>query len=107
MERIVEIVRMEDYCPSCHSKYSIELYDVYNNSLGLTRLLNRNILNDKIENRRLSYMKCKKCGHEYKIDYSYGSVRPLNEEIDISYNNFNEDLNKRKEKLYGKYLFHK
>ena len=102
MERVLEIVRMEDYCPSCHSKFSIELYDVYNNPLGLTRMLNRNIVLKSIENERLSYMKCKKCNKVYKIQYHNNIPRPLDESIDIEYNDFNNNLIKNRGVLYGR-----
>ena len=103
MQRVVEIVRMADYCPSCHSKYTIELYDVYGNQLGLTRLLNRNMLEETIETKKLASMKCKKCKTEYKILYTQdGNIMPLNEMIDPNYYKFKSDLNKKKGNLYGK-----
>lgn len=100
MEQVVKIVRMEDYCPSCDSKYSIELYDVYNNPLGLTRLLNRNII-DEADTKKLSYMKCKKCGKEYRIHYYNGKVRPLYEDMNLEYKQFKSNLNKRIGILFG------
>lgn len=105
MERVVDIVRMADYCPSCHSKYSIELYDVYNNPMNLTRLLNRNLLGE-LDRKRLSYMKCKKCGKDFRINYASGGIQPLNTDINYDYQNFNKNLEKRKDTLYGRNIFH-
>ena len=100
MERVAEIVRMEDYCPSCHSKYSIELYDVYGNPLGLTRLLNRNILEESIKEKRISFMRCKKCNKEFRIYYYNGRIMPLDTSINIDFDNFNESIKNNVGRLY-------
>ena len=105
MERVGDIVRMEDYCPSCQSKYSIEVYDVYNRPLGLTRLLNRNLLRE-LDNKRLSYMKCKKCGKDFRINYVNGNLQPLNSDINYDYQMFNDNFENRKDTLFGKHIFH-
>ena len=100
MERVVEMVRMEDYCPSCHSKYSIELYDVYGNPLGLTRLLNRNMLEEGIKEKRISYMKCKKCNKDFRIYHHNGRLMPLDTKLNIEFDNFNESIHNNVGILY-------
>lgn len=73
MKKIFRIIRA-DRCMECNSDRSIELFDIYDKPVNysyLLDLLERNNIdiNEKLNNRQLSYMQCRKCGKVYCIDW--------------------------------------
>lgn len=74
MIKIMNTIR-PDKCMECNTDRCIELYDIYDKPVNYTYLVdmyergnNQNII-EKFDNRQLSYMKCKRCGKQYCIDW--------------------------------------
>jgi len=66
MENMVTIYPA-DYCMDCNTEHSMMVCDIFNNEIPISRIIDNNSL---IDNRELSYIKCKKCSNEYNIDFS-------------------------------------
>lgn len=68
-----------DKCFNCNAERSIECYDSYNNPINYPVLVDKYLDNKEIniEKRSLSYMKCKKCNTEYKINWSRQDRFPI------------------------------
>lgn len=63
-----------DKCMECNSDRSIEMFDVFDRPVNYSYLLDlletKNIdVNEKFNNRQLSYMQCRRCGKVYCIDW--------------------------------------
>lgn len=73
MIRVINKIR-PDKCMECNTDRCIELYDRNDKPVNYTYLIdmyekgNINIL-EKFDSRQLSYMRCKKCGKQYCIDW--------------------------------------
>lgn len=62
----------QDTCLLCKSKKSIECYDIRNNPIGFSRILdlledNKNI---SLQNREFSHMKCIKCNVTFNLHWT-------------------------------------
>jgi len=75
----------KDYCPYCHTKHSIELYDIFNKSLNYRNILHLSNIESIIDVKQLSYFKCKNCNKEYKIEWDNGRPYPLTYNLNINY----------------------
>lgn len=76
--KVIQFKR-HDNCINCNSDRSIELYDVYNKPVNYSYFLDNisRIDIDCFNKRELSYMKCKKCGKIYNINWVNGIPEPL------------------------------
>lgn len=74
------------YCRDC-KRYSIDIYDIYNNNIGYNNILDVNSRVNTLRvldnNRGLSYMKCNSCGKVFYIDWTNKIPRPLYDEREI------------------------
>lgn len=83
-----------DECPICGSERSLECYDMKNKPIRFTLFIdNKNF--DRLKHRALSYMKCRKCGSVFNIDWNdNGEPYPLTErklnDFMLKYNEFNK-----------------
>lgn len=74
MVKIMNIIR-PDKCMECKTDRCIELYDIYDKPVNYTYLVDmyergkREDIIDRLDKRQLSYMKCKRCGKQYCIDW--------------------------------------
>jgi hypothetical protein len=84
----------EDYCFKCDTPRMIECFDVFNRPLNYSLLLDRKEqmnIQDRINMKDLYYMKCKRCGTIFIIDWVLGNIpKPLSmmSNIHIFLNNF-------------------
>lgn len=84
MQYAIKIER-PDTCFKCESKRSIECYDIYNNPLNYSLLLDKlETRPDKtdetlsiLNKRELVIMRCKKCNKQYVIKWNNGIPEPL------------------------------
>lgn len=73
MKKIFSKIR-PDKCMECGTNRSIEIYDIFDKPINYSYLVdlhetkNINIM-ERLNNRTLSYMKCKRCGKIYCIDW--------------------------------------
>ena len=73
MKKIFSIIR-PDKCMECNTERSIEIFDVFDKPINYSYLLDllesKNIdVNERLNNRQLSYMQCRRCGKIYCIDW--------------------------------------
>ena len=73
MKKIFSIIRA-DKCMECNTERSIEIFDIFDKPINYSYLLDlldtKDIdINEKINNRQLSYMQCRRCGKVYCIDW--------------------------------------
>ena len=73
MKKIFSVIR-PDKCMECNTERSIELFDIFDRPVNYSYLLDliesKNInIDEKFNNRQLSYMRCKRCGKVYCIDW--------------------------------------
>lgn len=66
----------EDTCPICKRKRSLDLYDKNNKSCNFSLILDKNDLS-RLKSRPFYYFKCKSCGKEFRIDWSYENRIPV------------------------------
>lgn len=69
MKTVITHIPRQDYCEYCNSNRSIELYDKNNKALNYSHILDYVEQGKEVDlsNRNLKYMKCKKCGHVFKL----------------------------------------
>lgn len=91
MKNIIEYIR-EDTCINCGSKRSVELYDINNNPVRYTILIDTDSLS-KLKSKKLSHFQCRKCKKIYSLDWSNREYPiPLS---DIKGNDFMREYNKK------------
>lgn len=67
MEPLMRKLR-NDHCPVCDSDRSLEVYDMKNRPVRFTLFIDGGNL-DRLKTKSLSYLKCRKCGAIFKIDW--------------------------------------
>src|SRR5699024_4584466 len=67
MEPLMRKLR-NDHCPVCDSDRSLEVYDMKNRPVRFTLFIDGGNL-DRLKTKSLSYLKCRKCGAVFKIDW--------------------------------------
>lgn len=67
MINLIERIRPDD-CLNCGGKRTIELYDIKDNPVRYSVLLNNNT-ELYLDKRKLKYFKCRKCGKIYNLDW--------------------------------------
>lgn len=87
-----------DYCNICNTDKGIECYDKYDKTINysyfITAYMRGNIIST-FDNKELTYMKCKRCGYVYAIDWTNGVPLPLRNFRHIEnflYNNYGKRL---------------
>lgn len=72
----IEFLR-EDYCMECN-KSSIELYNIRNQPMGYSKILDNSVVLDNIINTtELSHFQCKTCGIGYGIHWLKPEFFPI------------------------------
>lgn len=86
----IEFLR-EDHCMECN-KNTIELYNVRNQPMGYSRILDRpELLENIINNSELSHFQCKSCGVGYGIFWKKPEFFPIPFRQIFILNNFEEN----------------
>jgi len=96
MKRLFHKIR-EDTCPICNRSFSLELYDMYNNPVYYSSLLNSNSFH-KLQSKRLSHFQCKRCHTIFPIKWCGNDrtiPKPLTENM---WNDFMRGYDKPKQK---------
>ena len=80
MRPLIEFTRIDD-CPCCNASKSIECYDVYDKPINYTYLLDqyekdKDVLN-RLNNKVLSYMKCRNCNTKFVIYWGQNREIPI------------------------------
>lgn len=68
--------KRQDTCPKCYTPHSIELFNINNQPIGYTNILNNHEYNI-LEGKRLLYMQCKKCGYIFMINWNTNNHIPI------------------------------
>lgn len=87
-----------DKCMECNTERSIEIFDIFNKPINFSYLIDltesKNIdINEKFNNRQLSYMQCRRCGKVYCIDWRNDIPTPIRAFWYLDqflYNNYNK-----------------
>ena len=64
----------EDYCPHCHSRKALMIFDKYNNIINYPMVLDqdkKDIFKVGENSKQFAYMQCNKCGSNFFIDWCY------------------------------------
>ncbi len=80
VKQLIEFTR-RDECPCCRTPRAIECYDIYNNPINYSYLLNeyekdKEVLK-RLNRKILSHMKCKSCGKTFKIYWDEDREIPI------------------------------
>ena len=82
----------EDYCPHCHSRKALMIFDKYNNIINYPMVLDqdkKDIFKVGENSKQFTYMQCNKCGSNFFIDWSNGLPRAMHPNYYKSFmNNF-------------------
>lgn len=73
MEEAIKFIPI-DMCHVCMTPNSIEMYNNYNSSLNFVNKTDNYTQNAK---SYAKFMRCKKCGAKFDIDWTQGQPRPL------------------------------
>ena len=63
-----------DTCPNCNSLRSLELYDLNNNPIRYTVLLDSHNTDKVIDTRKLSHFQCKRCKKVFMINWKNKNI---------------------------------
>jgi len=90
MQKMIEFKR-PDYCIHCETERAIEGYDKFGKPINYTYLIDQKQLgkevSDKLDRREVTFMKCRKCNHEFFIDWRTKDniPKPINSFVPIDY----------------------
>lgn len=87
MKEIMTRIPRDDSCSICHNDRCVELYDARNKPIRYTILLDKleeqPEYKSKINLLDLSYFKCIRCNHIFKLDWSNNKRVPVPMHIDF------------------------